>query len=459
METKSVGIVGAGLVGCIAGLALASRGYSVTIFDLRADPKHGSERNLKSINLAVSDRAFRALKAVDEVLAEKVFDSVIPMHGRMIHDITGTKQESQLYGLFGECTCSIDRALLNQLLLEELKVKDIKILFNHKLVEAKNIDSYPKLIFQNSESKHSSIFEFDFVIGADGAFSQYRYQMQRAMRMNFSQNYIDMQYMELYIPPGEGEGKDKFQIDPNHLHIWPRHNFMLIALPNNDGSFTSTFFSSWSLIESFKSSEEFYEFFTAQFPDAIDLLGKDHLTSVFDNNTRGSLIQINTYPYHNPSGTSLIMGDAAHLMVPFYGQGLNAGFEDVNVLLGLLETNNNDLRQAIIQYTEVRKTDVDTICKLAMDNYYEMASKVTKSSYLWRKKLDYYLGKYANGRLFQWIPMYTMISFRGDIPYSKAVQIEKRQERIISLIGLSTFTTVAIVGVAKGLHWWNSYKR
>lgn len=438
MSQESVGIVGAGLVGCLAALAFAAKGYRVTLFDLRDDPRKdaASKKGLRSINLAVSDRGIRALKAVDEKMADRVLQHVIPMYGRMIHDISGTKQESQVYGLFGESIKSIDRHFLNVCLLEELDKTTVETKFQHKLVALRNIvgESRPELEFIANESTEK--YTFDYVVGADGAHSQFRYQMQKSMRMDYTQKYIDMQYLELSIPARESaEPAERFAIDANHLHIWPRKDYMLIALANGDGSFTSTFFSPWRVIESFENAAEFLKFFESSFPDAYGLIGEKGLTYAFEHQPRGSLMQVSTAPYASPNNRAIIIGDAAHSMVPFYGQGMNCGFEDVHVLMELMAKNESadaPLMEAIGQYTAARKEDLDAICKLALDNYYEMSTKVTDPFYLVRKKIDYVLGKYANSAIFPWVPMYSMISFRGDIRYSDAVKREKRQLRILS---------------------------
>lgn len=449
--TQTVGIVGAGLVGCVTALGLQAKGFQVTLFELRPEPNESKRiNNLKSINLAVSNRGIRTLRRIDEELADRIIQESVPMYGRMVH--VGNKQDSQKYGLFGEFNSSIDRGLLNEILIKEVQQKGVTVLFEHKLVEINNKE-IPELVFQAGNERQN--FKFDHIIGTDGAHSQFRYQMQKTMRMNFTRNYIDMQYMELYIPAKDG----KYQLDANHLHIWPRHDFMLIALPNLDGSFTVTFFSSWDLINSIHSEDEFVIFFKQNFADVCDILGQSHLRYVFSNQPRGSLLQIDSFPYNSPNNKALIIGDAAHLMVPFYGQGMNCGFEDVRVLLELLDANNDDLSQAFETYSLQRKDDILAICKLAMDNYTEMASKVTHKSFLLRKQLDYYLGKYANGRILTWIPLYSMISFRDDIPYSKAVQIEKHQRNVVnafqytSIIGI-----IGIVGVVSFnyVKWFHS---
>lgn len=456
MSQETVGIVGAGLVGCLAALAFAAKGYQVTLFEMRPDPRNeNTSRTLRSINLAVSDRGIRALKYVDAAMADRVIQHVIPMKGRMIHDASGTKQESQLYGLFGESINSIDRSFLNKVLLDELDVAGVEVRYGHKLVSLAKSHGKPRLTFHDGES--TSSHEFDYAIGADGTHSQFRYQMQKGMRMDISQKYIDMQYLELSIPPVAGKASDspeRFSIDANHLHIWPRKDYMLIALANGDGSFTSTFFSTWELIELFKTAEEFLGFFQRSFPDAYKLIGEEGLVHAYKNQPRGSLMQVQASPYASPDGRQILLGDAAHSMVPFYGQGMNCGFEDVHVLMKLLE-EHGDVQSAFQAYTAARKEDLDAICKLALDNYYEMSTKVTDPFYLLRKKVDYFLGKYANGVLFPWIPMYTMISFRGDIRYSDAVRIERRQARVLHWIQNVVVGGVVVGGAYKAAQLWS----
>lgn len=445
---QGVGVVGAGLVGCLTALAFARKGFSVTLFEMRPEPERNSGvstvGSAKSINLAVSDRGIAALKSVDSAIVDRLMEHVIPMYGRMIHKTNGVS-ESQRYGLFGESINSIDRGYLNEFLLDEIRHEDIKVLFNHKLVSVTNLDESPEMTFVERELGECKSFHFDYVVGCDGAHSQFRYQMQKSMRMDFAQEYIDMQYLELVIPAGD----NGFQLDPNHLHIWPRNDYMLIALANKDGSFTSTFFSPWHVIDAIKTADEFDSFFRANFPDAYELIGRENLEQVFTTNPRGLLMQVSVYPYHHSGGRALVIGDAAHSMVPFYGQGMNCGFEDVRVLMELLDENNCDVGAAFSAYSAARKRDLDTIGRLALANYHEMSLKVTNRFYLMRKLVDYVLGKYVNGRFFQWVPMYLMISFRSDISYSRAVEIEVSQKRFLQRIQWTAAAVAVACGVAK----------
>lgn len=459
---KCVAVIGAGLVGCLAALAFSSKGFEVFLFEMRQDPRKDSSsvKNLRSINLAVSDRGIRALEYLDRDMASRILQHAIPMKGRMIHDITGTKQDSQEYGLFGESINSIDRLLLNKSLLDELDRTSVQTHFNHKLIDMGNVSQEDSTIFLEftNESKSKVRHEFHYVVGADGAFSKCRYLMQKTMRMDYSQKYVEQQYMELYIPPAEGVSVDqdpKYLLDPNHLHVWPRRENLLIALANSDGSFTSTFFSPWSFIDSVKSSQEFIDFFKASFPDAYQLIGEARLRYAYDNQPRGALMEVSLNPFVSPNNRVILIGDAAHSMVPFYGQGMNCGFEDVHVLMKLLEANDENLEQALSKYTAARKEDIESICRLAYGNYQSMSTEVLDPLYLLRKKIDYVFGKYANGVLFPWIPMYTMISFRGDIPYSEAERIEKRQRRVLQLLQYFTVGTVAILAATKAARYFD----
>ncbi|SCW00106.1 LAFE_0B09582g1_1 [Lachancea fermentati] len=456
---ESVAVIGAGLVGCLAAVALAKRNYDVTLFDYRHDPRLAStsDRNLRSINLAISARGITALQFVDRAMSERVLREIIPMRGRMIHDTLG-HQEPQNYGLFGECINSIDRAVLNNSLLDELEAyPNIKLQFGHKLARIAFGARHQTCEFTTTsaagpQSDARARFDFDFVVGCDGAYSTTRSQMQRVIRMDYAQEYIDCCYIELYIPPAKDVNPaygGKFSISPNHLHIWPRHNYMLIALANADGSFTSTFFGPWSLVESLDSTSKIEAFFVENFPDAVDLIGLDEAVYAFENHPKGALMCVECKPYH-VAGKAIILGDAAHSMVPFYGQGMNCGFEDVRVLMQILDQNHGNRARAFDEYTAQRHKDLVSIIELAKNNYKEMSHKVTSKWFLLRKKLDTILGRTLKDR---WLPLYTMVSFRADIPYHKAIEVEKRQKRILVYLQAVVIlaTSVGGYGVFKAL--------
>ncbi|QLG73337.1 hypothetical protein HG535_0E04210 [Zygotorulaspora mrakii] len=461
--TESVGIIGAGLVGCLAALAFAKRGYRVTLFDYRADPRDEAttDRNLRSINLAISSRGISSLEFVDDEVAKRALRDIIPMKGRMIHDSSG-RQESQIYGLFGEAINSIDRGLLNNNLLDELDkydgTNDINLMFDHKLVKIDFGEKQQECLFATTNYGMKT-YDFDFVVGCDGAYSATRYQMQKQVRLNYAQEYIDCCYIELYIPPSpeyNSEFNGPFAIAPDHLHIWPRDEFMLIALPNADGSFTSTFFGSWALVESLvPSKNKVEEFLLANFPDAMELMGIENAVRSFMDHPKGALMCVECNPYHASGGRAIILGDAAHSMVPFYGQGMNCGFEDVKVLMKLLDKNKNRT-EVFEQYSKQRHEDLVAIVTLAKNNYKEMSHDVTSKMFLMRKKLDGVLGKVLKGK---WLPLYTMVSFRDDIAYHKAIEISRKQTAILKLLQAIIIVAISASGYKAFGYFSRLFKR
>jgi kynurenine 3-monooxygenase len=438
---SEIAVIGAGLVGCLAAIGFAKKGYKVALYEGRPDlrlPEEQAKSSLRSINLAVSARGILALKSVDREMADRVLSDLIPMSGRMIHGLDGS-QKSQNYGLYGESINSINRALLNRSLLDELDKVGVQTFFDYKLVRAdlrRNVR--PSLLFRTAEGEEIRK-EVDVVIGADGSFSTVRNQIQRVVQMNFSQQYIDHYYLELKIGAGPN---NTFALDPNHLHIWPRHEFMLIALANGDKTFTSTLFAPRAIFDKLDQSwDKFKDFFGEQFPDAVKLIGLESLKNSFENNPRGSLVSVKCSPY-NAGGRAILIGDSAHSMVPFYGQGMNCGFEDVRTLLECLDATKFDFEKGFDLYSKTRHKDLLSIVDLSMRNYIEMRHSVTSSLYLLRKAVDGLLSRTLGDA---WLPLYTMVSFRPDIPYSRAIEQEERQKNIINY-GLISLGAITVVG-------------
>lgn len=453
VEKKTVAVIGAGLVGCVAALAFAKKGYKVRVYEGRPDARSSEQRKIfsyRSINMAVSSRGIFTLESVDTEIASRVLKNLIPMYGRMIHDDVGN-EISQKYGLYGEAINSIDRADLNRGLLDELDRAGVETFFNYKLVQAA-FEPDTKLTFSVSEDEDGKIKPDSFkkiqvvedvglVIGADGAHSAVRNYLGKYVHLNVSQEYIDSAYIELRIDPDIHEEYDslaghedrKFKLDKNHLHIWPRHEYMLIALPNVDGSFTSTLFAPWNVFKKELDTEEkWFDFFWRNFPDVFEkgLMTKEMLLKAYKENPRGSLMCVRCSPY-NYKGKVIILGDASHSMVPFYGQGMNCGFEDVRVLMEILEKNDFEFEKAFDEYTETRHDDLNAILDLAMRNYVEMRHSVISRTYLLRKKLDGLLSRSLGN---YWLPLYTMVTFRPDISYGEALRRETRQAKIVQNI-------------------------
>lgn len=417
---KPISLVGAGLSGSLLAVYLANRGMRVNVFEYRDDMRTADVAGGRSINLALSTRGLNALAGVD--MAERAREMCIPMHGRLIHDLEGNT-ELQPYGLEGQYINSISRSGLNEILLEEADQHDhIELHFNQKCV---GLDlEHPTVHFEDLNSGERWDDDSQLVIGADGAFSNVRGRLQFTDRFDYEQSFLEHGYKELEIPPGpDGEHR----IETNALHIWPRHDFMMIALPNLDGSFTVTLFLAFEGEDSFEQLDDeqsVMAFFEEYFPDAIEHM--PNLVEDFFENPTSSLVTIRCAPYHHDDKV-LLVGDAAHAVVPFYGQGMNAAFEDCFELDQLLERYDEDWAQVLPAFSEERKPNADAIADLALYNYVEMRSKVADETFLLRKALDRKLHELHPE---SWIPLYSMVTF-SNIPYAEARERANRQSEIL----------------------------
>ena len=360
--------------------------------------------------------------------------NAIPMPSRMIHPI-GKKPYAIPYGTRGECINSVDRTNLNELLLTAAESQPkVSLHFEHKFSRINFSNMTMTFVDSSSPTPKEVIVKHDFVFGCDGAFSTVRRQMMRHEHVNLEEKYIDHGYKELCIPSTEDGG---YAMPPNHLHIWAKGTFMMIALPNLDRSFTVTLFMPFNIFSEIETEEDVLDFFRQKFPDALPLIGEEQLVRDFFLNPTSPLISIKCTP-HNTAG-GLLLGDAAHAMVPFYGQGMNCGFEDCLIFMDLLERNGFSFNEAAREYSATRCGDTHAICELAMYNYIEMRSHVNNWSYLLKKKIDGFL-HHLMPRTF--IPLYTMVSFTR-IPYATIVTRNERQNRVISrglrLVGVSAF--------------------
>ncbi len=413
-----IAITGAGLVGSLLAIYLKNRGYLVSVFERRNDMRKSAGYEGRSINLALSNRGIRALEEVG--LAEELKKEAIPMHGRMIHDLHG-HLNFQPYGKAGQYINSISRSGLNKVLMTKAESLGVEFHFEQR-VTAVDFEK-TELTIQNStfNIQHSP---FDLIIGSDGAFSAVRLAMQFTDQFNFSQSYIEHGYKELHIPTGVA---GSFQMEKNALHIWPRESYMLIALPNPDGSFTLTLFFPFTgetSFETLSTKEKVTDFFKSVFPDAYALMPQ--LLEEFFQNPSSSLVTMRCYPWVR--NKTLLIGDAAHAIVPFYGQGMNAGFEDCRVLNQLLDQFADDWDQVLPSFQEIRKPNADAIAKLALHNFVEMRDLVNDADFILRKKIESKLHE-----LFpeKWIPLYSMVTFHENIPYSVAYETGQKQKRIM----------------------------
>ncbi len=419
MQSKNerIAIVGGGLVGCLLSLYLKKRGYSVSVFERRMDIRNHVLGMGRSINMALSNRGLRALEEVG--LAERMKQAAIPMSGRVMHDVKGNLSY-QPYGEQGQYINSISRTGLNMVLMEEADKNGVEFFFEHRCLHV-DIDKN-EIEFQHyGGTVHK---QFDLIIGTDGAFSAVRGALQITDRFDYSQQYIEHGYKELRIPSSDLR---THLIEKNALHIWPRESFMMIALPNPDGSFTCTLFLPFEGEASFdrlKTESEIQSFFQKTFPDAIGIMPT--LAEDFRDNPTGSLVTMHCFPWIK--NKTVVLGDAAHAIVPFFGQGMNAGFEDCRILNQLLDQHNDDWDTVLPLFQLLRKPDADAIAQLALDNFIEMRDLVADAEFLLRKKIEAKLHKLYPQK---WIPLYTMVTFREDIRYSEAYVIGQKQKKIM----------------------------
>ncbi len=415
-SNQHIAIAGAGLVGALLAVYLLKRGYKVTIYERRPDMRKTKLDGGRSINLALSNRGIRALR---EVGLEGILDSkVIPMHGRMIHDHTG-ELTFQAYGKEGQYINSISRTGLNKDLMDAVEQHGGTIVFDARCLDV-DLDKTELIIGQGDRTEIKS---FDLIIGADGAFSAIRSAMQITDRFSYSQAYLDHGYKELTIPPGNN---GSFLIEKNALHIWPRDSFMLIALPNPDGNFTCTLFFPFEGATSFanlNSDESVHAFFEREFPDALKLMPT--LAEDFRNNPTCSLVTVRCFPWVR--NKTFVIGDAAHALVPFYGQGMNAGFEDCRVLNDLLNKFDDDWEKVLPEFQTLRRPDTDAIAQLAIDNFIEMRDLVGDEDFILRKKIEAKLHELYPEK---WIPQYSLVTFYDGVRYSEA-QLKGRKQRLI----------------------------
>ena len=405
-------LVGAGLVGSLLSILLRQRGFDVEVYEKRSDPRKSSVGQGRSINLALSHRGIRTLKMAG--VYDRVASMLIPMKGRMMHDEKGDCT-FQPYGQEGQHINSVSRARLNEILIESAEDEGVSFFFDRKC-ETIDFDQ-TRITFSNGEEVAG-----DLIVGSDGAFSAVRGGMQFNDRFNFSQHYIEHGYKELEIRPIDGN----FGLEPNYLHIWPRGNFMLIALPNSDKTFTCTLFFPFDGDPSFNSldsKERVDEFFEKYFKDTKSLI--PDLSEQFFKNPTSSLVTIKCEPWNR--NRSLIIGDSAHAIVPFYGQGMNSGFEDVRLFIELAEELKYDWDQVLPIYSKSRKKDADAISELALNNFLEMRDHVGDPDFLRKKKLESELQEsFPN----DWVPLYSMVTF-SDTPYSQALELGKLQKLVI----------------------------
>jgi kynurenine 3-monooxygenase len=428
MATKFV-LIGSGLAGGLLAAYLGRRGYDVDLYERRADPREGNIVGGRSINLALSTRGIHALEQLG--IADEVLQHAIPMRGRMIHEKSGALHFSPYDRDPNKFINSIGRAALNTTVIEAAqRYPNVRVHFNHQCTDV-DLDSATAQLLNSSTSQplNSSA---DAVIGVDGAFSAVRQSMHKKLaEFQYDESYLAHGYKELTIPPAPD---GSWQMEKNALHIWPRKSFMMIALPNPDRSFTCTLFWEFEGPRSFattKTDEEVRRFFEEEFPDAVPLMPA--LLEDFKTNPTGSLVTIRCAPWFYKDKVALV-GDAAHAVVPFYGQGMNAAFEDCVVLDECLAQFPQDRHRAFTEYFGWRKKNGDALADLALQNFIEMRDKTASRTFRAKKKLDHFLEGVLPGI---YLPLYTMVTFTR-IPYADAARRARLQDRIIyaGIIGI-----------------------
>ncbi|MCF8373933.1 MAG: FAD-dependent monooxygenase [Bacteroidales bacterium] len=420
--TKKILVIGAGLSGTLLAIRMAQRGFDVELIEKRPDMRTTEVVEGRSINLALSDRGIKALRMIG--MDEELQKDCIPMRGRLIHPLGADTFLSPYSGRKDKFINSISRGGLNIALLNKAETyPNLKVIFNAPCLNV-NFD-HNTAVFQ----KDSGEFEVhaDFIFGADGANSAVRksmFEQSHKLHFNFSQEYLSHAYKELVIPPAENGG---FRIEKNALHIWPRGGYMMIALPNLDGSFTVTLFlghKGENSFEKLKTEKDVVDFFQVNFPDAVS-----HMPTLVDDffgNPTGLLATIKCFPW-SVENRSLILGDAAHAIVPFYGQGMNASFEDVVVFDELFEKYDGDWDLTIERYNATRKNDTDAIADLAIDNFYEMRDKVANPAFQHKRQLEMKL----ENAFEEYQSKYSMVTFNDEIPYSEAMNKGRRQDDLL----------------------------
>ncbi|MBK8914620.1 MAG: FAD-dependent monooxygenase [Phycisphaerales bacterium] len=425
-------LVGGGLAGALLAAGLGQDGYRVDLFERRSDPGAGNFVGGRSINLALSARGIHALEQLG--LADEVLADAIPMHGRMIHGRDGSLHRQPYDRDPSRHINSVGRAVLNRVTIAAARrLPNVNVHFNHRCVDVDT--DRPAARFVREETGEAVEVAGDAVIGVDGAYSAVRRALQRQERFDYSQQYLAHGYKELTIPPGSG---GEFLMERNALHIWPRRSFMMIALPNPDGSFTCTLFFPFEGPLSFaalRSPSDVESLFSREFPDAVPLMPT--LLDDFFTNPTGSMVTVRCAPWH-AGGRVALLGDAAHAIVPFFGQGANCAFEDCDELRRCLRERDSR-EQAFAEYQRRRRPNSEAIADLAIANFVEMRDKTAAPAFRAYKMLERRLHGWLPG---VFVPLYTMISFTR-IPYAQARARAKRQEQLL-IVGTAALLLILL---------------
>lgn len=419
-KSLKIAVVGSGLVGSLLAIYLKKAGHTVHVFDRSPDIRK-IQFSGRSINLVMSNRGWKALKDIG--LDDEIKKIGIPVDKRAIH--TAEKLNYQYYGKDGEAIFSLSRGLLNRKMIDLAEEAGVEFFFDHKVWDVTLSEA--SLHVGETERGEWEELKYDKVFGADGAFSRVRHRMQRQSMFNYSQEFLKIGYKELNIPANP-DGTHK--LDKNSLHIWPRGEFMLMALANPDGSFTCTLFMPHEGANSFedlKDKETLVAFFANHFPDTKEVI--PNLVEDFFKNPTSYLVTMKCFPWTFGDKVALI-GDACHAIVPFYGHGMNAGFEDITILSEIMEKHGDDWEAIFKEYEQSRKPNADAIAELSYRNFMEMSSKTADEKFLLQKKIEkHFSEKHPN----KWMPLYSRVTFSSH-PYSEALAMGDFQDAIMKQI-------------------------
>ncbi|MGE3180701.1 MAG: FAD-dependent oxidoreductase [Phycisphaerae bacterium] len=432
---ETITIIGAGLGGALMACYFAKAGYPVEVFERRPDPRSGKIVGGRSINLALSQRGLHALREVG--LAEPVLKLAIPMPGRMIHSPSGQLSYQPYDKDPDRAILSVSRGGLNQLLVETAEaLPNVTVRFGQRCIDV-DLDA-PRATLEDIDSHELTQTTGRIIIGADGAFSAVRSRLQREDRFDYQQQYLEHGYKELHIPAADAGG---FRIEPNALHIWPRESYMMIALPNPDGSFTCTCF--WPFrgphgFEQLQTPEQIRAYFEKHFADAVPHMPT--LVEDFQQNPTSSLVTVRCGPW-NYRDKVVLLGDAAHAVVPFYGQGMNCAFEDCTILNECVAQHAPDWGKVFAAYYGERKPNADALANLALYNFIEMRDHSGSRLFRWKKSFERFVDR-ITGKWYT--PLYTMISFTRT-PYAAAVRRAARQDRAVFNVAIAFITLLFII--------------
>ncbi|GFT15664.1 kynurenine 3-monooxygenase [Nephila pilipes] len=433
-----VTIIGGGLVGSLCAFMLGNKGIRVKLYEMREDIRHTKVTQGRRMNLALSERGMSALRLVG-IKDEDIRKFTIPVRGRILHSRNGERVPFSS-DRKGRCFYSVVRKKLNEVLLEAAeKSPNVKFFYKHKFLSC----CFKTGRYQVQRPDGKVIEDStDLLIGCDGAYSAVRQQMVKMSRFDYNQSYFEQGYIELGFPT---TADGQFAMEADYLHFWPREQMMMTALPNNNGTYTASLFMPFEMFEQINTPEKLLQLFSDNFPDAISLIGREKLVTDFFNTSPYAMVSIKCNSYHVEDKV-LILGDAAHAMLPFGFQGMNAGFEDCEILSELLTTHNYDLRKVLTAFTKNRQKDAEVMCDLAKTNYNVMKLHTSKK-FLLRNKLDVLLNTIFPK---SWILLNSEITF-SKRRYSQCLARKQAQDKFLSImlwlvkiVGLFIFAAITM---------------